>query len=288
MACTPASLPTCRTKPYEQLVMVRLIPEKDGGLRPIALFRTAYRIFWKTRTWQLRDWIQHAQRTGFNMTGNRRTLDAAWRCRIRDLARDTGHASDIQMDLRKAFEQVNRGRLLDLALHEVCPMRPLLLSLLSYQWPRRLACQKYVGTPIRPTRGVAAGSSLATFELEIYLTAAVRRATSVLPRPVISRSTPPALHCGRPHAISPRRWQHATTNLWLHWSSSSPLTKLSSSSATNHSGRLCSGRWGGVLALLPSRPIGSGRTTLSTPRHADASCTDRPNGSRFTQAGSNA
>jgi hypothetical protein len=115
----------------EQIVMVRLVPLKDGGLRPIALFRAAYRIVSKMRVWQFRDWIQHTQRQGFNMTGQRRTLDAAWRCRIRDLARDAGYAAEIHMDLRKAFEQVNRGRLLDLSLHEGCPMRPLLLSLLS-------------------------------------------------------------------------------------------------------------------------------------------------------------
>jgi hypothetical protein len=166
--------------------MVRLIPKKDGGLRPIALFRTAYRVFAKLQMWEFRAWICHQPRFGINMTSGRRTLDAAWRSRIRDLSRQGTYAAEIQMDLRKAFEQVNRARLLDLALHEGCPMRPLLTSLLSYRWPRRLVYQKFVASPINPTHGIAAGSSMATFELEIYLADAIRRATAILPRPVLS------------------------------------------------------------------------------------------------------
>ncbi len=90
------------------------------------------------------------------------------------------------MDLRKAFEQVNRSRFLDLAIDEGCPTQPLIVSMLSYRWPRRLVYQKFVGDPILPTRGIAAGSSMATFELEVYLTDATRRVTSLTPRPVSS------------------------------------------------------------------------------------------------------
>jgi hypothetical protein len=79
------------------------------------------------------------------MTGYRQTLDAARRSRIRDLTQRQGHSAEIQMDLKKAFEQVHRGKLLDLAIAEGCPLEPLLLFLGADRWPRRLVYE--LGAP---------------------------------------------------------------------------------------------------------------------------------------------
>jgi hypothetical protein len=170
----------------EQLVVVTLIPKKASGLRPIALFRTAYRVFAKLHMWTFLQWIYTQPRHGVNVTSGRHTLDATWRSRARDLSQRSGYAIEIQMDLKKAFEQVCRKRLVEVAIAEGCPLGPLLLSLAASRWPRRLVYGKRASSPFCPTRGIAAGSSLATFELEVYHTDAIRRVTAILPRPVVS------------------------------------------------------------------------------------------------------
>jgi hypothetical protein len=63
--------------PSEQQLLVKLIPKKDAGLRPIALFRTAYRVYAKARMWQFRSWMLARDRLGINTAGGRHTLDAA-------------------------------------------------------------------------------------------------------------------------------------------------------------------------------------------------------------------
>jgi hypothetical protein len=170
----------------EQLVLARLLPKKHGGLRPVALFRAARRVYAKARVWKFRRWADTQARVGLNLQSGRSTLDATWRCRVRDLSRTRSYAAELQMDLKKAFKQVARGRLIDLAIADGCSLHPLLVSLSSCSWPRRLLYGCVVTRPVLPTRGVAAGSSTAAFEFELHLADAVRRVTSILPRPVVS------------------------------------------------------------------------------------------------------
>ncbi len=47
---------TSRWPKCEQAVLTALIPKSDGGLRPIALFRAAYRVYGKANARQVRAW----------------------------------------------------------------------------------------------------------------------------------------------------------------------------------------------------------------------------------------
>jgi hypothetical protein len=82
----------------EQGLLVRLIPKKDGGLRPIALFRTTYRVNSQIQMWHFRAWITRQPRAEINMTGGRTTLDVTWRSRVRDLCRTQAYAAEVQME----------------------------------------------------------------------------------------------------------------------------------------------------------------------------------------------
>ncbi len=152
----------------------------------------------------------------FNVIGGKRALDAAWRSRARDLCRTCSCSAELQMCIKKAFEQVNRARLFDFAVSEGCPLCPILASMAACAWPRRLLRGSYAGRSIRPTRGVAAGSSLATFELELCLTDAARRLASGLPSLAQGAFNP-----------SPTATRRVTPSLSRTFTSGSPLAKLS-------------------------------------------------------------
>ncbi len=176
----------CGCVASEERLLARLIPQKAGGLRPIAIFRTICRVYAKIRVWHIRAWMRAQPREAVNVITGRQTLDAAWRSRVRDLFGHKTHALEIQMDHRKAFEQVSRARVLELARAAGAPLLPLFTSLLACRWQRRLVCGSCLSTPLHPTLGIAAGSVLAIFELELHLHGAIRKVTSVLPRPTVS------------------------------------------------------------------------------------------------------
>jgi hypothetical protein len=77
------------------------------------------------------------------------------------------------LDVRKAFEHVNRSQLLEEAIVNKFPMAEALASISSYCWPRYITCEGLIAEPIVPKRGIAAGSAFATFELWCLLRSAI-------------------------------------------------------------------------------------------------------------------
>ena len=90
-------------------------------------------------------------------------------------------------DLRKCFELVQHGRLVQEAYHAGYPMDLLRVSMASYSWPRTLLTDSGVAAPaLCPTRGIVAGSAFATYELTAYLIAAMRALVGEFPQASIS------------------------------------------------------------------------------------------------------
>ena len=65
-------------------------------------------------------------------------------------------------------------------------MHALFMSIKAYEWPRRLLFEGLATTKVFPTRGIAAGSAQATFELECLLEPEIR---------AISEQSPEATTC---------------------------------------------------------------------------------------------
>jgi hypothetical protein len=89
--------------PSEQLVLTVLIPKKDGGLRPIALFWSLYRIYSKARAYEARSWAAGPGCSSLcNNGANRWVGDGTWRNQIRTGTDRTNHRADFLLDLKKA------------------------------------------------------------------------------------------------------------------------------------------------------------------------------------------
>ena len=163
--------------------MVVLIPKKDGGLRPIALFRSLYRLYSRARSPAAAAWAAtHGEGSLCSNASGRWAGDSTWRHQIRAVLQGTpSHRLDIMLDLQKAFERVPHTHLIQAARQASYPMHLLATSLVAYHWPRRLQYQSAVSDPIYPTRGIAAGSTTATYELWLDLRPCLLRIAAISP-----------------------------------------------------------------------------------------------------------
>jgi hypothetical protein len=101
MAAWPSSM-------AQQLTV--LIPKAAGGLRPIALFRGIVRLFGKIAARSSRRWMRGIHDSAVNTRGGTHVGDDTWRnLALRDSAQDWAHAAEIQLDLVKAFDFVQRS-----------------------------------------------------------------------------------------------------------------------------------------------------------------------------------
>jgi hypothetical protein len=155
-------------------IVVRMLP-KPGSWekRPIGLYPGAVRLHFKSRVHQIQIWQDcHPSTTGsMNMRATRQTSDGVWRSRIRThLAHSLGHwAGEILLDVSKAYENVSWTQLKAAAEMHDYPLHLLRLGIATYGWPRHIVGEAdTAAAPITPTRGIIAGSSFATFEMDLY------------------------------------------------------------------------------------------------------------------------
>ena len=66
----------------EAIVITALIPKPDGGLRPIALFRTLFRIYSKARAYEVKNWAKARPDHRCNNSAGRWVGDATWRNQV--------------------------------------------------------------------------------------------------------------------------------------------------------------------------------------------------------------
>ncbi len=87
--------------------------------------------------------------------------------------------------LKQAFEHVRRTSVLREAKLQDYPLVPLMASLTSYAWPRHIGLGGLTSKLIRATRGIAACSVFATFELRCLLRRAIHSLQFEVPRSAI-------------------------------------------------------------------------------------------------------
>ncbi len=169
----------------EQCVITTLIPKTDGGLRPIALFRTVYHVYSKIRVLEVKQWAMSHQGYQFNNAQGRWVGDSTWRAQIRSVLQSKKHHLEFLLDVKKAFEHVRRNSVLREARLQDYPLVPLMASLTSYAWPRYIGLDGLLAEPIVGSRGIAAGSAFATFELWCLLRNAISSMQIEYPRSTI-------------------------------------------------------------------------------------------------------
>jgi hypothetical protein len=147
-----------------QLRAENKIPKKDDSFR----LRSA------VRAWDHRCCSQ----LPFANQSGRAALDTAFRSLVRAGvlasaplgAASAAHHIDINIDVQKCFEHLDRSLLWEAGVAYGYPLYALRLSMRSYAWPRRILGQcDLAGSVVQATRGIAAGSARATSELMLYL-----------------------------------------------------------------------------------------------------------------------
>jgi ribonuclease HI len=159
-----------------------LIPKAAGGLRPIALFRGMVRLFGKIAARASRRWMQGIHDPSVNTRGGVHVGDDTWRnLALRDSDQAWAHAAELQLDLVKAFDFVQRALMLLRAKSLQYPLAAAITSCLAHRFPRTIVFEGLAAPPILSTRGIAAGSAGATYELLALLLPAVRATQSAVP-----------------------------------------------------------------------------------------------------------
>ena len=85
---------------------------------------------------------------------------------------------DFLGDIRKAFETLVRELLWHYAIKEGYPLDLLYMALNAYTWTRFLVIGGFTSRGIIPHRGIAAGSTSATYELALYMLGVTHRLAS--------------------------------------------------------------------------------------------------------------
>jgi hypothetical protein len=170
--------------------LVTLIDKTDGGLRPITLFRAVYRLHAKARAPSVRQWARTLRHPAINMAEHRQVLDGTYRLVVRQLLKQEANPktslADLLWDLRKAFENISRGKLWGFGNQYKYPVDLLRISISSYRWPRHLLMGNLISRPIGPGRGIGAGSAFATYELTLYLWSTILLHTTLHPTVTLS------------------------------------------------------------------------------------------------------
>jgi hypothetical protein len=154
-----------------RLVLIVLIPKSDGGKRPIGLFPSPIRIWWRARAVVARRWeAAQARPSLFGGAGNG-ALRAAWNVSFAaEAACNSGRAyGQALLDLVKAFEKIPHHLLVIAATKHGYSLVLLRLSLDAYRCMRTLVDNKVCSRLITAICGITAGSGTATTELRLLV-----------------------------------------------------------------------------------------------------------------------
>ena len=157
--------------PGSNLVLIVLLPKSDGGLRPIGLFPTVIRIWFRARIGLARAWeLTHSLPSVFGGVGSS-AQHAAWQAAFVAESAALSNLDHIQalLDLVKAFETVPHYVLVAAARAKGYPIAILKLSIAAYRLGRAIGIEGVFSRLIVASRGITAGSGFATAELKVLL-----------------------------------------------------------------------------------------------------------------------
>ena len=155
-----------------ELVLIVLLPKDDGGHRPIGLFPSVIRIWMRVRSGVARDWERETAGPEFYGCTGRGAQRAAWLAAYEAesaTAKGADHAAAL-LDLVKAFEMVPHAALVSAAREHGFSLKVLRLSLAAYRIARTVGVDGVYSKEHQATRGITAGSGMATAELRLLLT----------------------------------------------------------------------------------------------------------------------
>ncbi len=153
------------------LVIVRLIPKRDGGRRPIGLLPSLYRIWAKIRAGEVRDWERKWARDYFAAGPGKSAEAAAWRSALRAELATASNASSASVlwDLLKCFEHGQHFLLASEVEAVEFPMALARMSSEMYKAERRLVLDEAVSQAVHPTRGFMAGCARALALIKVLM-----------------------------------------------------------------------------------------------------------------------
>ena len=163
------------------VILVVLIPKSDGGRRPIGLFPTLIRVWMKTRLAIAQEWVAANEREYLYAGPGKGAEVAAWKQgMLAEAAKsiEASYASSL-LDLVRAFDSVPFDWLLRQAIRYGYNLWLLRLSVQSYLLGRVLVIDGCCSRVVIATRGLTAGSVLATIELRILLVEWADRAVAM-------------------------------------------------------------------------------------------------------------
>jgi hypothetical protein len=166
-----------------RLVVVVLLSKSDGGFRPIGLLALLPRIWMRARRDAAQDWERMNARSYLYAGAAKGATVAAWKQAARaELAAALGTSyGQVLLDLVKAFERIPHWVLVREARRLGYPLWLIRLSLATYRLERVLRVGRAISDPIRATRGITAGSGLATTEMRLVMVNIVDQATRAYP-----------------------------------------------------------------------------------------------------------
>jgi hypothetical protein len=164
-------------------VLIILLAKATGGFRPIGIFPTFVRVWFRARSRHIRAWEQSHDRPYFYAGSARGGDTAAWlqAAIMENAALSRTAAAASLVDLVKAFERVSHIGLRDAALRWDYPLWALRLSVAAYRLGRRVSINGVLSRVVVACRGITAGSTFATTELRLLLLAALDGLTKAFP-----------------------------------------------------------------------------------------------------------
>ena len=166
------------------LVLIVLLPKEGGGHRPIGLFPSVIRIWMRARSTIAREWETETAGPEFfgcqGMGAQRAAWSAAFEAEAATLVGQDPAAA--MLDLVKAFEMISHQDLVRAAKEVGFSLRVLRMSLAAYRIARTVGVDLVYSRQVTATKGITAGSGMATSELRMLLTEtifAVRKAWPV-------------------------------------------------------------------------------------------------------------
>ncbi len=153
------------------LILVRMIPKRDGGRRPIGLLPSLYRIWAKLRAGEVRNWEREWAREYFTAGPGKSADAAAWKTALRAELATSAKASSASVlwDLLKCFEHGRHFLLVQEVDKVGFPVVIARMSAEMYRAERRLVIDDAISEAIRPTRGFMAGCARALALIKVLM-----------------------------------------------------------------------------------------------------------------------
>ena len=160
------------------ITIITLIPKPTAGVRPIGIFHSGFRLWAKARRSLVDDWeTRCADMPEFAAAKHRSSTNVVWRHSMKgEFAKaNRRHFAVIMWDLLKCYEHMDHQVLVRAARNHRYPLALLRLTLAVYAADRHIVYEGLASASMQASRGIVAGSAMATSELKLVLIDVVRQ-----------------------------------------------------------------------------------------------------------------